>query len=71
MPTPAPAPFERIVRTMVQVTAAMVVIVPAALAILGSVGVDTTAPWAVAVTGLAVVLSTTVQNAYEAYKKLP
>lgn len=56
---------------MVQVTAAMVVIVPAALAILGSVGVDTTAPWAVAVTGLAVVLSTTVQNAYEAYKKLP
>lgn len=64
-------PITRILRTVLQVLAALVVVLPAAVAFLGTVGVTVDGVALAGVLAAAVVLVTTVQNALEQAELIP
>ncbi len=64
-------PVARILRTILQVLAALVIVLPAVVAFLASVGIAVDGVGLAAVLAAAVVLVTTVQNALEQAGVIP
>lgn len=64
-------PLARILRTVLQVLAALVIVLPAVVAFLGTVGITVDGAALATVLAAAVVLVTTVQNALEQAGLIP